>query len=613
MPLFEVVFPKGINFRLSPCFGDKATGVKPAKAGEILEGNLVEGGWLELSTDEGLFIPLRGPEGTELLRAIAENKETGKGRFIPWQDDSGQGDTDQFATPQVGSKAARSNELLGLDKKFDQKCNRQRSSRVPFGSAATSHNLTTSYMNEFRDVLQEMGTDTRDDSYIQRYASPASPAQAGTVVRGRSGNRPTSGAGVGTPGTASEPNSRSQSRTQFSGARNATPDIASTKPLARCGAMMVSGSSDASSDVNWLDGPRFQPDQLQTKAWTSVKHGRERTNRCMSGRVVDVSDRNILCMAISGEKAVLGSADHGVKELDIRSGRQCRNLYSKRCGHSEWVSSVAYVPDGRIISGAQDSKLCVWNATGVNCVDLNGHVGSISRVRVDGQGKLAISSSYDKSLCVWNLRSNRSVACCTGHNAPVMDFVWIENIVASGDRNGVVKLWDSDHAQCNGTLKGHSGHITAMLAIDEGAPSIITGAQDGQVRVWDLRLKRNAASQQCHTGGAVNDIGVTTRTHGALIVSTGADGKIAILEPRANYKPLHELPNMTDDFLYSLLVLESVAFVGDGRGKVTCIDLQAGQVSYGLDAGDNAIRCLGTTSASLVCAGDDGNVVIFDF
>merc|ERR1719277_995823 len=124
-----------------------------------------------------------------------------------------------------------------------------------------------------------------------------------------------------------------------------------------------------------------------------------------------------------------------------------RNLYTKRHGHSEWVTTVSHCPDGRVISGAQDAKLCLWNASGVSCVDLTGHMGAISRVRVDGQGKLAISSSYDRTLGVWDLRSKRSVASCTGHNAPVLEFVWCDNVVASGDRSGIVKLWDTNHAE----------------------------------------------------------------------------------------------------------------------------------------------------------------------
>ncbi len=46
-----------------------------------------------------------------------------------------------------------------------------------------------------------------------------------------------------------------------------------------------------------------------------MKHGVEKRSSCSSGRVIDVSDRNVLCMSCLGEKAVLGSADHCLKEI----------------------------------------------------------------------------------------------------------------------------------------------------------------------------------------------------------------------------------------------------------------------------------------------------------
>jgi len=85
------------------------------------------------------------------------------------------------------------------------------------------------------------------------------------------------------------------------------------------------------------------------------------------------------------------------------------------------------------------------------------------------------------------------------------------------------------------------------------------------------------------------------------------------VEPRKSFAPLFECGGVTEDFVYSLLVLDDIVFTGDGRGKVVCFDIRSGQQQYTLDAGQNAIRCLAATATSLVCAGDDGNAVIFDF
>jgi len=276
------------------------------------------------------------------------------------------------------------------------------------------------------------------------------------------------------------------------------------------------------------------------------------------------------------------SEDHGLKEVNVRTGQVQRTLYTKRYGHTEWVTTVSHCPDGRVISGGMDSKLCLWNASGAVCVDLTGHLGSISRVRTHAQRNYAISSGYDRTLRVWDLRSKTEMACCTGHDAPILEFIWADDVVASGDRGGTVRLWDAMRAQFVAALKGHKGHITSMLAFPEscgggdasgsgtaeaaaadgsdmvvsgaastpgsgggGTSMIATGAQDGHIRIWDLRARLNVFNMLSHPGGAINEMGVTLGDSTPLLCSVGADGRLLVLEPRASFRPLWEFTSIT--------------------------------------------------------------------
>lgn len=625
----------------------------PAKKGEVIVGQAVDG-WV--STEEGFYLPLQAPDGTQLLRRRPD--------FVPWQgpcDDAGTG-LPAGAGPLAGlaalpvargqsSEAGRPlrsaggvtaaggmNELEALHQKYDKKYGRPRGANAvggasalapPMGPMAASHDRATAYMHDFRRGLEDMGIDTRDDPFLNAYAptsggSAVSRRAASNVPDGQRGpSRPSSRASAGgaTPGRALS--TGVAPRRSAPGTPNSLRGEATTpgggKHLALCGAMVVTRSAASGAGNKWREGPANAI--VPVKEWTSVKHGHEVTSTCSSGRVIDVSDRNIMCMSLLGEKAVLGSADHGLKEVNVRAGQVLRNLYGKRCGHTEWVTTVSHCLDGRVLSGGMDSKLCLWATSGTNCVDLNGHLGSVSRVRTHAQHHLAISSGYDRTLRAWDLQSRTEVACCTGHAAPVMEFIWADDVVASGDRGGCVMVWDACRAEHIAVLKGHRGHITAMLALPEpcaggtgsGTSTIATGAQDGHIRIWDLRQKLNSFNLAAHPGGAVNELGVTMGTAAPAVVSVGADGRLVAVEPRKSFAPLFECGGVTEDFVYSLLVLDDIVFTGDGRGKVVCFDIRSGQQQYTLDAGQNAIRCLAATATSLVCAGDDGNAVIFDF
>lgn len=89
-----------------------------------------------------------------------------------------------------------------------------------------------------------------------------------------------------------------------------------------------------------------------------------------------------------------------------------------------------------------DKRLCIWDKSIVKCSDLQGHNGSISKVKVDDRN-IAISASYDSSLLIWNLDT---LECCQGlfnaHKDAVMEFEWRNSLCVSGDRKGIVAFWD---------------------------------------------------------------------------------------------------------------------------------------------------------------------------
>ncbi len=68
-----------------------------------------------------------------------------------------------------------------------------------------------------------------------------------------------------------------------------------------------------------------------------------------TGTLCDVSDRPNTCCAANWAKgeAVVGSTDHALYIIDTVKGTRKRTLYSKTCGHSEWVTCCTYLPTGQ--------------------------------------------------------------------------------------------------------------------------------------------------------------------------------------------------------------------------------------------------------------------------
>ena len=188
-------------------------------------------------------------------------------------------------------------------------------------------------------------------------------------------------------------------------------------------------------------------------------------------------------MSVLGDGAVVGSADHGLIEVDLRgSGRAAdrtaalrtkRTLYTKQYGHAEWVTDVAHLPDGRVLSAGMDSKCCLWSAAGApRCIDLVGHTGSVARCLGSADGSLALSASYDKTLRLWSTNNGGLLTTLRGHRAPVMHLAWAAGLLASADRDGQVVAWDVASGVAT-PLGAHAGHATALAAAaaDGGTPA----------------------------------------------------------------------------------------------------------------------------------------------
>jgi WD40 repeat protein len=79
-------------------------------------------------------------------------------------------------------------------------------------------------------------------------------------------------------------------------------------------------------------------------------------------------------------------------------------------GHSNWIRSVSFSPDGqRILSGSGDQSLRVWDAkTGETlAVLLAGH-GDVLAASFSPDGRQIVSGHSDATVRVWDMSSTLS-------------------------------------------------------------------------------------------------------------------------------------------------------------------------------------------------------------
>jgi WD40 repeat protein len=75
-------------------------------------------------------------------------------------------------------------------------------------------------------------------------------------------------------------------------------------------------------------------------------------------------------------------------------------------GHTGWVQSVAFSPDGKILaSGGKDGAVVLWDVAGRRMLGqpLKGHTGWVQSVAFSPDGKTLASAGFDDAVVLWDI------------------------------------------------------------------------------------------------------------------------------------------------------------------------------------------------------------------
>jgi len=105
-------------------------------------------------------------------------------------------------------------------------------------------------------------------------------------------------------------------------------------------------------------------------------------------------------------------------------------------------------------------------------------------------------------------------------------------VIVSGGEDGTVRVWRmADGTPVGKPLAGHDGEVNAVAAgaLPDGAPVIVSGGEDGTVRVWRLADGTPVGKPLAGHNGEVKAVAAGPLPDGApVIVSGGEDGTVRV-------------------------------------------------------------------------------------
>jgi WD40 repeat protein len=237
-------------------------------------------------------------------------------------------------------------------------------------------------------------------------------------------------------------------------------------------------------------------------------------------------------------------------------------------GHSDWVRSVAFSPDGsKLASGSSDRTVRVWNvATGQVEQTLEGHLDSVWSVVFSPDGSKVASGSRDHTVRVWNVATGQVEQTLEGHSRSVFSvgFSPDGSKVTSGSDDGTVCIWNVATGQAEQTLEDHSNSVSSVVFSPDGS-KLASGSDDRTVRIWNVATGQAEQTLEGHSD-SVSGVALPlddSKSHSfysmdsSMLWVTQNDSRILYLP--FDFRPIH------------FATKDSTLAIGTGTGRVAIV------------------------------------------
>ena len=256
---------------------------------------------------------------------------------------------------------------------------------------------------------------------------------------------------------------------------------------------------------------------------------------------------------------ITGTFDPGALRIEVtwRGGKQTLQYNVRNrtlTGHTEWVNSVSFSPDGNILaSGSVDNTIRLWNSnTGRHIRTLTGHTSSVNSVSFSPNGQMLASGSGDNTIRLWNPNTGRHIRTLKGHTDDVnsVSFSPDGHTLASGSHDRTIRLWNPNTGRHIRTLKGHTRAVFSVPFSPNGQIIASGGGHDRTIRLWNPNTGRHIRTLKGHTELVFS---VAFSPNGQIIASGSVDNTIRLWD--AN----------TGRHIRTLKGLSNVSFSPDGQ------------------------------------------------
>ncbi|MCA6121347.1 hypothetical protein J6500_05440 [Bradyrhizobium sp. WSM 1704] len=195
--------------------------------------------------------------------------------------------------------------------------------------------------------------------------------------------------------------------------------------------------------------------------------------------------------------------------------------------HSDAVNAVVFLKDGRMATAGADARIAIWTP-GREQPDrvFEGHQAPIVALAVSPDGTKLATASWDHHVGIWSLADGTS-QMLKGHTQNVNGVAFsadAQSLISVGyDRE--LRIWPIVAGEPRVVAFPSPLNVVAVAADSE----IVTGGSDGKIRFLTSAGDETGEVQ----AGSAPIVALAISTDGALVVATGIDGGVFVIDRKA--------------------------------------------------------------------------------
>ena len=279
--------------------------------------------------------------------------------------------------------------------------------------------------------------------------------------------------------------------------------------------------------------------------------------------------------------------------------------------HGGAVYTVAFSPVAAslVASAGENRTIKLWNLQNDTVTTLRGHTATVNSVAFSPNGELLASGGDDYKFKLWDVQNQQTIA--TLEHITDRGLFQVKEVAFSPDgellatAGGHVKLWEVSNQTEIATLQ-HNGYVLA-LAFSPNGQLLAAGDAEGTVKIWDVQ-KRQAIAQL--EGDTTRVDSVTFAPDGRTLASAGYQGQIKLWAV-ANWEPLGTLQNRGTVYTVDFS-LDGKALASTGHEAVSLWSVESGEKIASLTGHTGWVRgaAFSPDGATLASGGDDRTIRI---